>query len=1639
MAAKKFGTFGGVFTPSILTILGVIMYMRLGWVVGNAGLIGAIILIVVAHVISVTTGLSISSIATDKKVGAGGVYYVLSRSLGLPMGGAIGITLWIATALSIALYLVGFAESFNAYLGFDTTINGFRITGSIALGILATIAIISTAVAIKTQYFIMAAIGLSLVSIFAGTWEYAPQEVPSFGPTDGLSMMTIFAILFPAVTGFTAGIAMSGDLQDPKKSIPGGTIAAIAVGFVVYVGLAVFMAYAINPELLRTDYNVLMKIALFAPAVVAGIWGATLSSALGGILGGPRILQAMSIDRITPKTFGNGVGKDNEPRNALLITLVIAECGVLIGELDMIAEVCSMFYLAAYGFINLAFFLESWASADFSPSFKVKRWIGLLGFVATFAVMFQLNPGAMVAAFLVIGGIYAYLQRKQLALSSGDVWTSVWSSLVMKGLKKMDQKADSSRNWKPNILLFSGSTENRPHLIEMSKSIAGKVGMISNFDLIENPHAEVLFPKHEQSVKDPVLIEHGIFGRKMEVQNVFKGIETIASTYGFSGVEPNTVLLGWAKNTKDPIWFAQMTQKLMALDYNVLYLDYDWNKQFGKYQRIDIWWHNLHNNAELTLNLVKFISQSNQWSKATIRIILINETSKEGFERRIHKMLDRYRIEASVLVIDNHLIQKSSYDLMKNESKDADLIIAGIPDIPDGQERDFVEKTTEMFKSIATTLLVKTSSTLGEDIQYRREEIFDESELAEKKVPVELLPVPVLSDEAAQTNFALFSEAIDSAFLAYVNDELSSYQNIYEGFVQDCKKSALAAISSGDELSIKDMQVAMLDAYQDRIELFKNEDLPYLEERLEHAKEKMDPLPLEIAGLVPRRIRVDGKKKSFRRIVVESFNHEFIDTITELDHQIGRTGVSLSELLKNGLAKSEKVLDKVGKGDSDPAQLVSGVFDELLQLVKVQCGELKVKVRNLGREFISHSANALAPKPGEVVAKHKPYSNKERKKLLLENDSYPEFWHRNENLLAAKLSTDIKMNKIQLVLERIGEALTEEINQSMFDEAAARMQQAQKWMAALEKNGMSTANDMPEVNQSLSYDDIKIQSYMSWAVTAGDALPEQLQLMDPDSLSDFAHNQGESVESIDIQSLASYTHLLQGIFQSPVQKHLVATYQCNMEALSKLQYSMNQLVQKVTLAKVPPNAEEFKGLLENLKATFAKIQGQLKADKEGLSQALIDIVHTANSSMNTSALLDHAVRVIPASAAKSKKGLVNWINNGVERVASIFVKYGELVENNGMNKTSASTLKNQSLSDSHFKLRQFANELCISSEVEERIPFYYKQLFVGKQAPNIAHLRHREKEIAHAMSVLQDPNEKERSLLVVGAPLSGKTFFAESIAKEIGHKQVVKIQAPVNGSTSEIDLMRSLQKQNPLGPYRKSVIRDAPEGTVFLFDDLELWWDRADAQNKALKAIVKLVNDKQIGHRIILTCNSFAYKIMKAQGLLDNLVASTMFLPNLQASALKSLVLERHVAGGLQLSLPNSNGENLSAREKRKLLDRFAQNSQGNIGVAFHLWINHINDLNDDVLEMRIPTDHSFPVLQEKEWLILLSQFILHKHLDANRIQRLFKYDDATKAERVIRQLMSDGLLEDVMGTTYGINPLAQVWITRRAEQCGAI
>lgn len=774
--AKKFGTFAGVFTPSILTILGVIMYLRLGYIVGEAGLYAIMGLIIIAHVISISTGLSLSSIATDKKIKTGGIYYMLSRSLGLPMGGSIGVTLFLGTAMSIALYIVGFVENFLSiqvivnYLGLTGGVNDIRLIGTAVIILLVVIAYISTSIAIKTQFFILGAIALSIVSIVVGVLtntDYQAVEPALSVSENAPNLIVLFAIFFPAVTGFTAGVAMSGDLKSPKDSIPKGTLYAIGVGLLVYVGLAFLFAFFVDRQLLITDTNFLIKIAWFSPLVIGGIWGATLSSALGGILGAPRILQAMSNDKVTPKFFAFGVGNNNEPRRALILTFVLAELGILIGELDVIAGIVSMFYIAAYGFINLAYVLERWSNSDFRPSLKVSIWIGIIGFVASIFVMINLDPLAMLLAFGIMFGIYIFLKRREVQGNMTDVWQSVWTSIIRTSLNRINKKPLNESNWQPNIVLFSGDSNARPHLLELGVSIVGKQGFLSNFDLHVSEDSDFLFSKQKQKIASEVEEQHiGVFTRQQTVRNIYEGIEMIAQTYGFSGVEPNTVMMGWARQSSDPIRFTQLVTRLSALDMNVVLIDYDKRFGWGKKQSIDIWWRGGGHNGNLALSLAKFITLSDDWANAKIRLLIVNSNTdlSSSIYEDAKQVIDNLRISADVMIINNEIEQRSFYDIIQVESVNTDLTFLGFPPIVKGEEEKFVEQTNKLCHNIGTVAIIQASSefkklSLGE-IQTTKAEEGKFSDSLEEDKPLKEILDPLKKPELEQS-FKILSHDLE--------------------------------------------------------------------------------------------------------------------------------------------------------------------------------------------------------------------------------------------------------------------------------------------------------------------------------------------------------------------------------------------------------------------------------------------------------------------------------------------------------------------------------------------------------------------------------------------------------------------------------------------------------------------------------------------------------------------------------------------------------------------------------------------------------------------------------------------------------------------------------------------------------------
>ena len=705
----KLGTFGGVYTPSILTILGVIMYLRFGWVVGNVGLMGTFLIVTLSTSITFLTSLSISAIATDRVVKGGGAYYMISRSLGIEVGGAVGIPLFIAQTLSIALYVIGFAESVVQTF---PILDG-KILALVTTVLVAAVALKSASFAIRAQFFIMAAIALSLISFIFGH----PVTETTLGMSNDLPAETedfwvVFAVFFPAVTGIMAGVGMSGDLRTPTRSIPTGTLAAVGTGYVIYMVMPIMLAYRADAATLIADNLVMQSMSFWGGAILLGVWGATLSSALGSILGAPRVLQALARDKVLPSWLsflGKGNGVEDEPRIGTIVTLIIALVAVFFGQLNLIAPILSMFFLTTYFVLNLAAGLESFLqSPSFRPTFRVHWSLSFLGAIGCLVVMFLIDAVATVLAAIIVFGVFIWLKERELETAWGDVRRGILMTMIRFGSLRIKLKSDS-KNWRPHLLVFSGIPSRRLPLVELAAALTHNRGLLTFASVLplgsrhSSEHASI-----EERIRN-YLEQQGIRGlaRVITAEDRYTGLEMLAGAYGLGAIVPDTILLGFSEREESRVRYCQMICHLYQTQRHVVMLRPNPELNFGRYRRLDIWWSGLQSNGGLMLILAYLLRTSDVWRRAEIylKLIIADEAGAQAAQTNLENLMEQWRIKAIPEVI---LSYGESFDeIIHRSSAHSDLIFMGLPQ-PDNIDNfaEYYQKLQQRTSGLPTTVFV---------------------------------------------------------------------------------------------------------------------------------------------------------------------------------------------------------------------------------------------------------------------------------------------------------------------------------------------------------------------------------------------------------------------------------------------------------------------------------------------------------------------------------------------------------------------------------------------------------------------------------------------------------------------------------------------------------------------------------------------------------------------------------------------------------------------------------------------------------------------------------------------------------------------------------------------------------------------
>ncbi len=699
---SKFGTLP-VFLTAISTILGAVMFLRFGFAAGSVGFLGTLFIILIGHMVTIPTAMALAEIATNQKVEGGGEYFIISRSFGINIGAAIGIALYMSQAISVAFYIIAFAESFEAIKPWIEANWGYIIYDNRLFSIPALLLLIWLMVkrgadmGVKALYVVVTILAISLVLFFLGSTDYSntfdsSQLFKNITPEKGF--FYVFAIIFPAFTGMTAGVGLSGDLRDPKKAIPLGTLSATIVGMIIYVIIAYKLISSASPANLINDQLIMSKIALWGPIIPIGLAAATISSAIGSFMVAPRTLQAIGGDKVFPNKNANswiarGTKNSNEPRNATIITSFIALLFVLMGDVNAVAEVISMFFMVTYGALCLISFLQHFAAdPSYRPSFKSKWYLSLLGAVMSIYLMFKINTTYALAAIVVMTALYLYISSKS---DTNKGMANIFQGVIQQLSRQLQvflqksEKANTEEDWRPSVVALSPDSFKRYELLDLMKWLSDRYGfgMYIHFEkaYFSHEYKEIGDQKLNRLIQIISNTHSNIFAETLISPSSTSAIAHIIQLPGISGQPNNMVMFEFKKGETE--WLSEVIDNyslIKTAGHDVCILANS-DRGFGYMKDIHIWIKKEdYENANLMILLSYIILGHKDWKGGEIKIFAaFPEAHLEAEQKNLINLCSSGRLPISANNINVISLDESQnkMEMINTYSTDADLTLIG--------------------------------------------------------------------------------------------------------------------------------------------------------------------------------------------------------------------------------------------------------------------------------------------------------------------------------------------------------------------------------------------------------------------------------------------------------------------------------------------------------------------------------------------------------------------------------------------------------------------------------------------------------------------------------------------------------------------------------------------------------------------------------------------------------------------------------------------------------------------------------------------------------------------------------------------------------------------------------------------------
>ena len=728
ITTKKFGT-APVFFTAISTILGAILFLRFGYAVGTLGFWGVVLIVLLGHMVTIPTALAISEIATNKRVEGGGEYFIISRSFGLNIGATIGIALYLSQAISVAFYVIAFTEAFEFLFNYIAENYGFNLPRqAISLPAMLGLAVLiikkGANLGVKALYIVVGILLVSLVMFFLGdtghsdatTFNLSKAELRN--PQD---FFVVFAIIFPAFTGMTAGVGLSGDLKKPSRAIPLGTTLATISGMIIYFFVIFKLAQSAPVETLLEEQLIMSRIAVAGVIVIPlGLAASTISSALGSVMVAPRTLQALALDNAFSsgrmnRWLSKSSVKDNEPVNASLVTSIIAFVFVAIGDVNAVATIISMFFMVTYGSLCLISFLNHFGSSpSYRPSFRSRWYISLTGFVVAVWVMFKISTVYALVAFVFITLIYLYVDHYH---KNRKGFASIFANSLFqlnRNLQVMIQKKQSKKEqkeWRPSAICISKASFKRDKAFRLLNWISYKYGFGTYLHQIDGYYskstAQQAREEHKRLLEQVYNIDSQVYIDTLISPSNTSAIAQAIQIPGIAGMENNMVIFEYDKEyPKNLPEIIDNFALVNSGDFDIAVLASS-PREIKCINGIHVWINSLDTeNANLMILLSFIILGHPDWKKGQIQIFNIcREEEVEKTRTAMKELVLSGRLPIAAknikLIVQNQDV--SFRTIINKNSANAGLTLIGLREEMVKKER---QKLFEGYDELGTVLFV---------------------------------------------------------------------------------------------------------------------------------------------------------------------------------------------------------------------------------------------------------------------------------------------------------------------------------------------------------------------------------------------------------------------------------------------------------------------------------------------------------------------------------------------------------------------------------------------------------------------------------------------------------------------------------------------------------------------------------------------------------------------------------------------------------------------------------------------------------------------------------------------------------------------------------------------------------------------